>query len=216
MIRSMRIFRLRWVWLLCVLLISGMAFGQTEPVLHLKDSSILKPPQGQKIALIEFMDLECPVCGHWNSTVKDAVARYRLPWIHYSFPLPEHNWSFPAAVNAQWFQSKSYDLGNEYRNYIYANQISIETRSDLQQWTQKFAKMHGIMLPFAIDPQGELTAKVKADMARGDRMGIYYTPTLFIVTSDYSHGKNYEQVTNLNSLYSMLDQAEARVGNKYL
>lgn len=208
--------RSRWKMLLPVLLILSMgsiAFGQETPI-QVRDSSVLKPPPGAKIALVEFMDLECPVCGHYNPIIEGAVAKYKLPWIHYSFPLPEHNWSFPAAVNAQWFQAKSYDLGNEYRNFIFANQFNIETKSDLETWTQKFAAQHKIALPFAIDPQGIYTAKVKADVALGDRMGIYYTPTLWIVTNDYSHGKNYVQVTNFYDLYTMLDQAEARVGNK--
>lgn len=208
--------RSRWKLLLPALLILSMgtlAFGQETPI-QVRDSSVLKPPPGAKIALVEFMDLECPVCGHYNPIIEGAVAKYKLPWIHYSFPLPEHNWSFPAAVYAQWFQAKSYELGNEYRNFIYANQFNIETKSDLRNWTEKFAQQKKIALPFAIDPQGTYAAKVKADMALGDRMGVYYTPTLWIVTNDYSHGKNYVQVTNFYDLYTMLDQAEARVGNK--
>lgn len=206
---------IRWVVLLPALLVAGMAFGQSEQPLQVRDASVLKPPPGAKIALVEFMDLECPVCSHWNTVIKDAVAKYHLRWVHYSFPLPQHNWSFAAAVDAQWFQAKSYALGIAYRNFIYANQSSIETDSDLRNWTAKFASSHKIAMPFVIDPQGKLAAKVKADQEIGKRMGVWYTPTLFIVTNDYSHGKNYVQVTNFNQLYAMLDQAEARVGNKH-
>lgn len=92
--------------------------------------------------------------------------------------------------------------------------MSIETKGDLQEWTQKFAKLYSITLPFVLDPQGNYAGKVKADMATGDRMGVWYTPTLFIVTDDYSHGKNYVQVTNVNNLFAMLDQAEAEVRSK--
>ncbi len=191
-----------------------MAFGQSEQPLHVRDASVLQPPPGAKIALVEFMDLECPVCGHWNAVIKNAVAKYHLRWIHYSFPLPQHNWSFAAAVDAQWFQGKSYALGNEYRNYIFANQSQIETKNDLREWTGKFAALHKIALPFVVDPQGKYAARVKADQAAGQRMSVWYTPTLFIATSDYRHGKNYMQVTNLNSLYTKLDEAEARVGNE--
>ena len=55
-----------------------------------------------------------------------------------------------------------------------------------------------------MDPQGKLTAEVKADAALADRMGIHETPTAWVVTE---HG--YKQITDFKNLYSMLDQAEA-------
>lgn len=207
--------RLTKALLIPVLLSTSFAFAQFENPIQVRDTSILKPPPGHKIALIEFMDLECPVCGHDNPIIKDAVAKYHVPWIHYSFPLPQHNWSFQAAVYAHWFAAKkNADFANEFRNYIYANQSQIETKSDLRNWTEKFAKMHGMALPFVVDPQGKLAAQVKADQSLGDRMGVHYTPTLWIVTNDYSHGKNYVQVTNFNELFTMLDQAEAQVAHE--
>ena len=206
--------RLTKALLILILLSTSLAFAQFENPIQVRDASILKPPPGAKIALVEFMDLECPVCGHDNPIIMDAVAKYHVPWIHYSFPLPQHNWAFQAAVYAHWFAAKSMPLADQFRNYIYANQFQIDTKSDLRNWTEKFAKMHGMALPFVVDPQGKLTAQVKADQALGTRMGVHYTPTLWIVTNDYSHGKNYVQVTNFNNLFSMLDQAEARVGNR--
>jgi len=206
--------RLFKVLLIPVLLSTSLAFAQFENPIQVRDASVLKPPPGAKIAIIEFQDLECPVCGHDNPIIKDAVDHYHVPWIHYDFPLPQHNWAFPASVYAQWFATKNMKLSDQYRNYIYANQPQIETKSDLRNWTEKFAKMHGMALPFVIDPQGKLTAKVKADQALGDRMGVHYTPTVWIVTNNYKNGKNYVQVTNFDDMFTMLDQAEAQVGNK--
>jgi protein-disulfide isomerase len=59
-------------------------------------------------------------------------------------------------------------------------------------------------MPFVMDPQGRLTAEVKADQDLGNRMGIHETPTAWVVTE---HG--YKQVTDFKNLYSMLDQATA-------
>ncbi len=196
-----------------ILFTTALAFAQETP-LKVRDTSILKPPPGHKIAIIEFMDLECPVCRHDNPVIKDAVAKYHVPWIHYSFPLPQHNWSFQAAIYAHWLGSKGKGLANEYRNYIYANQPQIETKQDLRTWTQKFAKLHGIAMPFVVDPQGKFAAQVKADRSLGDRMGVHYTPTVWIVTNDYSQGKNYVQVTNFNDMFAMMDQAEAQVAHE--
>jgi len=191
-----------------VFLASGslIAIGASaqQDVLHPKDTSALHPPPGAKIAIVEFADLECPSCAMENPVIMQAVEKYHVAWERHDFPLPQHNWSFQAAVNARWFDTKSKKLGDDYRNAVFANQSSIETKSDLQNFTMKFAQEHDVALPFVMDPQGKLTAEVKADQALGDRMGIHETPTAWVVTE---HG--YKQITNFQDLYSMLDQAEA-------
>lgn len=180
------------------------ATAPAQDVLHPKDTSALHPPPGAKIAIVEFFDLECPSCAMENPVIMQAVEKYHVAWVRHDFPLPQHNWSYQAAVNARWFDTKSKELGNDYRNAVFANQASIETKSDLLSFTQKFAQEHGVALPFVMDPQGKLAAEVNADKALGDRMGIHETPTAWVVTE---HG--YKQVMNFNNLYSMLDEAEA-------
>jgi len=152
---------------------------------------------------VEFADLECPMCAMENPVILQAVDHYHVAWVRHDFPLPMHNWSFQAAVNARWFDTRSKKLGDDYRNAIFANQRSIETKADLQDFTQKFAQQHGTAMPFVMDPQGTLKAEVQADVDLGNRMGIGETPTAFVVTA-----KGYKQVMDWNKLYSMLDQAQ--------
>ena len=64
-----------------------------------RDMSALKPPAGSHVALIEFADLECPMCARQNPTLKDAAAKYKVPLVRHDFPLQMHVWSFQAAVN---------------------------------------------------------------------------------------------------------------------
>jgi protein-disulfide isomerase len=178
---------------------------ETTPV---HDSSALKPPPGARVAIVEFYDLECPDCARANPLLIEATAKYGVPWVRHDFPLPMHNWSFQAAVNARFFDTRSVKLGNDYRDYIFANQISIETPADLSTWTQKFAQAHGVALPFAIDPMGKFAALVKADYALGQKIGIEHTPTIWIVTN----GKNappFVEVVDRSKLYQLLDQAQA-------
>jgi protein-disulfide isomerase len=179
------------------------ALAQQGKLLHPQDTSALHPPAGAKVAIVEFADLECPMCAMENPVIMQAVDHYHVAWVRHDFPLPMHNWSFQAAVNARWFDTKSKKLGDDYRNAIFANQRSIETKSDLQDFTQKFAQEHGTGLPFVMDPQGTLKAEVQADVDLGNRMGIGETPTAFVVTA---HG--YKQILDWNKLYSMLDEAE--------
>lgn len=176
-----------------------------QDILHPKDTSALHPPPGYKVAIVEFADLECPMCAAENPVIMQAVEKYNVAWERHDFPIPGHVWSFQAAVNARWFDTRSKKLGDDYRNAIFANQASIETKSDLQNFTQKFAQQHGTALPFVMDPQGKLTAEVKADAALGERMGVHETPTAWVVND---HG--YKQVTDFSRLYSMLDEAGAQ------
>jgi protein-disulfide isomerase len=182
-------------------------FG-APPTTHVNDPSALKPPPGARVAIIEFEDLECPDCANANPLLKEAAAKYNIPWVRHDFPLPMHNWSFQAAVNARFFDTKSKTLGNDYRDEVFANQISIETLDQLQQFTQRFASAHGVALPFAIDPMGRLTQEVKDDYALGQRVGIEHTPTIWIVTSA-AHAPPFVEVVDRGRLFQLIDTALA-------
>jgi protein-disulfide isomerase len=182
-------------------------FGAPDTT-QVHDPAALKPPAGARVAIIEFEDLECPDCARANPLLKDAAAKYNIPWVRHDFPLPQHNWSFQAAVNARFFDTKSKTLGNDYRDAVFANQISIETLDQLQQFTQSFASSHGVALPFAIDPMGKLAQEVKADYALGQKVGIEHTPTIWVVTNA-AHAAPFVEVVDRSKLYQLIDQAEA-------
>jgi protein-disulfide isomerase len=184
-------------------------FGAPDTT-QVHDPAALKPPAGARVAIIEFEDLECPDCARANPLLKEAAAKYNIPWVRHDFPLPQHNWSFQAAVNARFFDTKGKTLGNDYRDDVFANQPSIETPGELQQFTQKFASEHGVALPFAVDPMGRLSEAVKADYALGQRIGIEHTPTIWIVTSA-AHAPPFVEVVDRSRLYQLIDQALAEV-----
>ncbi len=182
-------------------------FGAPE-MTPVHDPSALKPPSGARVAIIEFEDLECPECARTNPLLKEAAAKYDIPWVRHDFPLPQHNWSFQAAVNARFFDTRSKTLGNDYRDEVFANQSSIETPVELQQFTQRFASQHGVALPFAIDPMGHLSDEVKADYELGQRIGIEHTPTIWIVTNA-AHAPPFAEVVDRSRLFQMIDTALA-------
>ena len=148
------------------------------PTTPVHDPSALRPPAGARVAIVEFEDLECPDCANANPLLKEAAAKYNIPWVRHDFPLPFHVWSMQAAVNARWFDTKSKKLGDDYRDAVFAAQPSIVDQNGLRQFTEKFAQSHGVALPFAMDPQGKLQAEVKTDYALGQRIGIEHTPTI--------------------------------------
>ncbi len=90
-----------------LLLVSTLAWGV--------DTSMLKAPKGSKVAIIVFEDLECPQCAKAAPMLHEASKKYNIPLVQYDFPLRQHPWSYEAAVNARYFDSKSLKLGDEYR-----------------------------------------------------------------------------------------------------
>ena len=152
--------------------------------------------------------MECPDCARANPLLLEASTKYHIPWVRHDFPLPMHAWSFQAAVNARWFDTKSKALGDEYRNSVFANQPSITSTDVLVEFTQKFAQAHSIALPFAVDPQGTLAGLVKADYALGQRVGIEHTPTIWVATAN-SKGAPFVEVVDRSRLFQLIDQALA-------
>ncbi|HEX7288564.1 MAG TPA: thioredoxin domain-containing protein [Candidatus Angelobacter sp.] len=144
------------------------------------DASSLKPPPGAKVAVVVFEDLQCPDCARAYPVVWESAKAHKIPVVLHDFPLPNHNWSFDAAVFARFFDTKSQKLGDDFRGYIYKNQPNI-TRENLLQYTQKFADENKAPLPFSVDPEGKLKEKIRADYALGQQIGIQHTPTIFVI-----------------------------------
>ncbi len=158
----------------------------TPPVSNqFRDTSILKPPAGARVAVVEFEDLECPACAAAAPIVHRAVEQYHVPLVRYDFPLQMHVWSFDAAVYARWMQEKvSPKVADEYRASVFAAQQSIASKDDLLRATQKFTSDRKVALPFQVDPGGMLAAKVRADYALGEKLNVVQTPTIVVVTKD--------------------------------
>lgn len=174
------------------------------------DTSALKPPPGQKVAIVEFIDLQCPDCANANPLVKEAAKTYNIPIVRYDFPLPKHNWSYDAAVIAKYFDSKSQALGAAWRDYCFENQPAISPEN-LRSNADKFASQNKTSLPFIVDPDGKFATEVKADFALGQRVGIEHTPTIYVV-SNKAYGKPFVEVVDRSKLYSIIDEMKSQAG----
>ena len=170
-----------------------------------KDTSMVKPPVGARVAVYEFEDLECPACSHAFPIVHAAVDHYKIPLVRHDFLIPGHFWSRDAAITARYIQDKiSPQAAEEYRRDVFANQTAIASKEDLQNFTQQYFSKHGRMMPFVIDPQGVFAKEVQADHDLGLRMGLIHTPTVFV-----TNGKQWVQVTDMNQLYATIDAVMA-------
>jgi len=173
------------------------------------DTSVLRPPKGSKVAIIVFEDLECPQCAHIEPTLDAAAREYKIPLVRYDFPLPMHQWSYQAHVTARYFDTKSKELGEEFRRWIFTNQRFI-TKQNVGGMIDRFATEHHVTVPAPVDPKGELAAKVNADKAIGEKVGIDHTPTVYVVGD--SRQTPYIEVKEPQSqLFTTIDQMKATV-----
>lgn len=173
------------------------------PVLAEEVPEALRPPKGSQLAIVVFEDLQCPSCGLKAPLLVQASRTYKIPLVQHDFPLPAHNWSFDAAVLARYFDTHSKEIGNEFRETVFAHQMEI-TPQNLRGFAERFAADHKMSLPFVVDPDGKLAGLVRADKDVGMSLHIDHTPTIWLVSSKPG-GKPYVEVTDTNQLYVMID-----------
>ncbi len=168
-----------------------------------QDISVLKAPKGAKAAIVVFEDLQCPQCSRAAPQVEKASATYKIPVVRHDFPLPKHDWSLQAAIIARYFDQTSKDLGNQFRDYMFANQPQINP-DNLRRYADTFAAAHKTALPFVIDPQGKLAGLVDQDKNLGTQIHLDHTPTIYIVSAKPGV-KPVEVPSDLNQLYALID-----------
>jgi protein-disulfide isomerase len=184
------------------LLAGLMLLGATARAQDTPDT-VFHPPKGSQVAIIVFEDLECPMCRRTAPLVEQASKTYKIPVVRHDFPLPGHPWSYQAAVMARFFDTHSKALGNEFRDYIFENQLEVNLQN-LRTWADKFGAAHNAPLPYVIDPGGKLAALVNADRDLGKAIKLDHTPTVYIVSSR-NPNKPYVEVKDNSQLYSTID-----------
>jgi len=186
--------------LLALLLAAGLCAATDDTV-----NPALRPPKGTQVAIVVFEDLQCPQCRRVSPILEQASKTYKIPLVRHDFPLPMHNWSYDAAVMARYFDETSKALGNEFRDYIFSNQLEINPQN-LRGYADKFAGEHKVGLPFVIDPQGKFAALVNADRDVGKAIKLDHTPTMYIVSSRHPE-RPYVEVDprRIDQLYAMID-----------
>lgn len=193
-----------WLFVLLFLAVCGTVALRAQ---NAEAASALRPPKGANLAIVVFEDLQCPDCARAAPLVEEASRAYKIPVVRYDFPLPQHNWSFEAAVMARYFGSKSPALGVAFREYIFQHQTEI-TPDNLRGYAERFARDHKTTLPFVVDPQGKLAAEVRHGRDVGTRVGIQHTPTLYVV-SNRAQGAPFVEVVDRSQLFRLIDQMKA-------
>jgi protein-disulfide isomerase len=193
------IFKNRCVRLLLLLVFSADLCARAADSVN----PVLRPPKGAQVAIVVFEDLQCPQCRRLAPILEQASKTYKIPLVRHDFPLPMHNWSYEAAVMARYFDATSKTVGNEFRDYIFSNQLEINPQN-LRGYAEKFANEHKVGLPFLIDPQGKFAAEVNADRDIGKEIKLEHTPTVYVVSSRHAE-KPYVEMKEISQLYALID-----------
>jgi protein-disulfide isomerase len=184
--------------LMALVFAAGLSAAANESV-----NPALRPPKGAQVAIVVFEDLQCPQCRRVAPILEQASKTYKIPLVRHDFPLPMHNWSYDAAVMARFFDESSKAMGNEFRDYIFSNQLEINPQN-LRGYADKFAAEHKVGLPFVIDPQGKFAAEVNADRDVGKAIKLEHTPTVYVVSTRHPE-RPYVEMKDASQLYALID-----------
>jgi hypothetical protein len=133
-----------------------------------RDTSSLKPPAGATVAVIEFEDLECPLCAQVSPLVRGAMSHYHIPRVHHDFLIQSHAWSRAGAIYARYLEDKvSPQMAEDFRRDVFANQRMIADQDDLQQFAGRWFQSHGQQMPFLIDPSGHCARRFRQIVCSG-------------------------------------------------
>lgn len=159
------------------------------------DASQAKGDAAAPITIVAFSDFECPYCAVAAALLEQLMQKYqgKLRVVMKHFPLPQHEFAFPAAkaAVAAGAQEKFWPM----HDALFAKQSELSTKV-----IEQLAKELKLDLNrFRKDLRSEATeAKVKAEMDEATRLAVRGTPTLFI------NGRMY--VEPLDSLGSYLNE----------
>lgn len=189
-------------------------FSGVAPANPLHDLSILKPPAGKNVAIVVFEDLGCPACAHAHPIEIQTAAATHVPIMRYDFPIQAHIWTFQGAVYARYIQEKiDPRLADAYRSDVFAAQMSIANREDLQRFTELWLQRHGQHMPFVLDADQLLAKAVQTDYDLGRRVNVNYTPTIIVVTRDKQQvvcGTGHNDYDNPDNIRSVVEAAQAQ------
>lgn len=137
-----------------------------------------------RVHVIIFEDLECPSCAMWHKKLLSQYLpefRSDVAFQFHDFPLPQHAWSFNAAVISRFFAEKQPALYFPWRTYCFAHQEEI-TADNLLDKAAQFAAPAGITREQieAAFGQMDLLQAVEADRALGEKSNVQHTPTIYV------------------------------------
>jgi len=129
------------------------------------------------VTIVEFTDYECPSCGATQPVLEEVVKEFgdKVKLVVRNFPLGQHTHAFKAAEASE--AAREQGKYWEYASLLFSNQNALEI-DKLKQYASRLG-LDRAKFDAALD-SGRFAAKVKRDLADGDKIGVDSTPSVFI------------------------------------
>ena len=163
-------------------------------------------PADAPVTLVEFADLECPMCARMHEFLENQVRpRYgdKIRIVFKEFPLRAiHDWSYTAAIACQCAYEMNPASYVPLRSAIFRNQqlINITNLRDSLLTFGEQAGLDRVKLAACIDA-GSSVPRIQRDMAEAKRLDVVSTPTAFI------NGKMIVGLPSEDAYYQAIDEA---------
>lgn len=138
------------------------------------------------ITLIEYSDFECPFCKRFHPTVVKLIENNpdKVRWVYRHFPLGFHN---PGAQKQAEASECVAELNGNDAFWDYSDKLYTRTKSNGKGFP--LSKLRPLAEEIGVDgdafsaclDNGNMTARVKEDIANGSLVGVTGTPAAFIV-----------------------------------
>jgi protein-disulfide isomerase len=157
-------------------------------VLSVKDDPV-KGEKDAKLTLIEFSDYQCPFCArHSRETIpqleREYIATGKIKYVFRNFPIASiHPLAFKAheAANCAGEQGKYWEMNGR----LFANQKAMSPK-DLSDHAQALA-LEMSKFQQCLD-SGKHAAKIRKDLADGQKAGVQGTPSFFLGLTEPNDG----------------------------
>ena len=142
-----------------------------------------KGPADAKVVLVEFGDLECPVCRQLDYILRAVLPKYpQVRLVFKDFPLESiHPWAMTASTTGRCVLQQSSDAFWKYHDAVYDNQDVITPENAYDKLTE-LAVQAGAnadkLKPCVADPKTQ--DEVRQTIAEGKALGVDATPTTFV------------------------------------
>ena len=154
-------------------------------------SPYTRGPATARVTVEEFSDFQCPACGTLEPGLRRVMNDYRdrVQFIFRNFPLQMHKYAFLAAraAEAAGQQGKFWEM----HDMIYDNQKEWSDAMEPRVQFDSYATRLGLDVQrFKADMERQdLADRIKADLLRGNSLGVKGTPTVYLNGRELVPGK---------------------------
>jgi protein-disulfide isomerase len=169
-------------------------FAPARQELEARAQGPARGPEKADFVLVEFSDLECPVCKVAHPAIERLMQDFpNARFVFQNFPLTEmHPWAFQAAAYAECVAQQNNDAFWKFISATYASQEQL-TPANADQKLAALAQQAGASGEQAARcaAQPATAARVKESLALGEALNVTGTPTLFV------NGRKVQNLANL-------------------